>query len=720
VNGSRELSETSAAGSAGSAGGSWDRLAPAVAWAIFAVTAVEVAVALTLDVLNGEASSIAISVPFLTFPVVGLMLATRRPRNPLGWLMLGVAVLFVFPGESYAAYATTGGRDLPGAAWALGIASPLWVPFIGLSGFMLLLFPDGHLPTTRWRWFGRICAAGLLALFLLMLLGPGTFEDSGFPHITNPFGIQALEPFVTPLLVLVVFAPLSVVGGAVALIRRRRRTVDPTQRLQLRWLTWSAAVIAVAYVAAFLPQLVFGLGSESVWADVLGTIAVGFFALIPVTIGIAVLRYRLYDIDFVIKKTVVFAIVAAFIAAVYVGIVAGVGTLVGSRGNPFLSALAAGVVALVFQPVRTQARRFADRVVYGRRATPYELLSQFGDRLSETYAADDVLPRTAKLLAEGIGADRARVWLVVDGELRPVATWTREGADPSRSDDHRTEVRHQGELLGALSVVMPPSDPMDPSKVKLMSDLAAQAGLLLRNVRLVEELRASARRLVSAQDQERRRLERNIHDGAQQQLVALAVKLKLADALVDRDAARARELLGQLHHESQTALSDLRDLARGIYPPLLADKGLPAALEAQVARVPLSVALVADGVPRYPQEIEAAVYFSVLESLQNASKYAEATRVEVALSAADTALTFRVSDDGRGFDAASHRYGTGLQGMVDRLVALGGSLAVESSPGRGTTVTGRLPAEPMGASRGAETDDAVERSAETEVEAVSP
>ena len=388
------------------------------------------------------------------------------------------------------------------------------------------------------------------------------------------------------------------------------------------------------FTLGFLPAA----GNEA-WDSVIQNVAALSFVLIPITIGIAVLRYRLYDIDVVIRKTVVFAIMAAVIALVYVALVFGIGAVVGSTGSPVLSALAAAVVALVFQPVRTRARRFADRVVYGKRATPYEVMATFGDQLAGTYSSGDVLPRTARVLGEGVGAARARVWLWVEDDLREVAVWPEDDAGEGREDDLTTEVRHQGELLGALSVAMPPSDPMDPSKEKLVRDLAAQAGLVLRNEGLttalkarLADLQAAQKRLVAAQDQERRKLERNIHDGAQQQLVALQVSQRLVGQLIDRDPVKAKEMLTQIQADTATALEDLRDLARGIYPPLLADKGLATALESQARKSAVPATLRTEAVGRYPQEIEAAVYFSCLEALQNATKYAQASQVAIDLS----------------------------------------------------------------------------------------
>src|SRR5204863_6520176 len=193
-------------------------------------------------------------------------------------------------------------------------------------------------------------------------------------------------------------------------------------------------------------------------------------------------------------------------------------------------------------------------------------------------------------------------------------------------------VIHQGDELGALEVSMPANDPLDPSREKLVQDLAAQAGPVLRNVRLIEELRASRQRLVAAQDEERRKIERNLHDGAQQQLVALAVQLKLLEQTAGKDPDRDRQLAAKLGSQANAALEDLRDLARGIYPPLLADKGLAVALENQARKAAVSTIIEAEGIGRYPQAVESTIYFCTLEALNNVAKYAEASRVIVRLT----------------------------------------------------------------------------------------
>jgi signal transduction histidine kinase len=389
------------------------------------------------------------------------------------------------------------------------------------------------------------------------------------------------------------------------------------------------------------------------------------------------------------------------------------GTVIGSgsRPNLVLSIIATAIVAVAFQPVRERLQTFANRLVYGKRATPYEVLAQFSERVAESYAADDVLPRMARVLAEGTGAERADVWLRSGDHLRATAHWPdRNGAEarhpigvteqlmPAMLEvDRAAAVRHQGVLLGALTVNKRQGESLTPVEEKLLDDLASQAGLVLKNVGLtaellqrLEDLRASRQRLVAAQDEERRRLERNLHDGAQQNLVALKVKLGLAEAFAEKDPAKSKELLRELKDDADEALETLRDLARGIYPPLLAEKGLAVALESQARKATLPVEVSADGVGRYPQDIEAAVYFCVLEALQNVQKYADAGEATVRLSDAGGQLRFEVRDDGKGFDPAATRKGSGLTNMADRLDALDGRVEVTSRPAEGTTVIGTL------------------------------
>jgi signal transduction histidine kinase len=394
--------------------------------------------------------------------------------------------------------------------------------------------------------------------------------------------------------------------------------------------------------------------------------------------------------------------------------VIGIGNLVTDAGTGFdiLVFAAIAIVALILQPLRHWARRLADRLVYGTRATPYEVLSQFTERIGETLSVEDVLTRMTNLITAGTGAERAEVWLRVGRELRLEASSPPRGDGDDRlrlsleAEDEPPDipdateviaVRHRGELLGAIAVSVPAADPLTPEQERMLSELAVQAGLVLRNVGLTAELRArledlqrSRERLVAAQDEERRRIERNLHDGAQQQLIALAVKSRLAQQLAGRDPAKSAELLGDIQRDAEAALDDLRDLARGIYPPLLADQGLGAALEAQARKVSIPVTIDVIDDARYPQAIEAAVYFCCLEALNNVSKYADANRAIVRIARDDSRLRFEVEDDGRGFDVGSTTHGTGLQGMADRLDALGGGFEITSAPGTGTTIAGTV------------------------------
>src|SRR5215475_11056342 len=317
---------------------------------------------------------------------------------------------------------------------------------------------------------------------------------------------------------------------------------------------------------------------------------------------------------------------------------------------------------------------------------------------------------SARILAEGTGATRADVWLKGGEVFHDGAAWPPDAPPlpPARATaadvpaypaaDRILPVRHLGEVLGALSVSKRPGESLTPTEDRLLADLAAQVGLVLKNAGLreqllarLEEIRASRQRLLAAQDAERRRIERNIHDGAQQQLVALAIKLSITESMIGTDTEGERELLAELRRDAAGAVEDLRDLARGVYPPLLASEGLVTALEAQARKAPVPTSVIADGVGRYPQDVEAAVYFCVLEALQNVAKYAGATRAGVRLAGSGHGLTFEVTDDGAGFDPGRRGYGAGLQGMADRLHAHGGSLAVRSSPGAGTTIAGRVP-----------------------------
>ena len=657
--------------------------------------------------LKPNASDIVALIPIMAFATVGGLIAWRQPRNRVGWLLIATGFLgtFLEVPKLYTGLALDQHVNwLPAPLWVYWVGNFSWVLVFGLFLIVLpLLYPDGRLPSPRWRliWI----PLGLLLLLAIV----GAFDPkAASPGIPNPAAIDAVagigDLLVAPFLILIIGTSAAAVAS---LVVRYRRGAE-RDRQQLKWLVVAAGLILLAFSAnIILPQFASGF-----FSDVLLPLAI---TALPIAIGIAILRYGLYDIDLIINKALVYGGLAIVITVGYLLVVVGIGALVGRSEQFLLALVTTAVIALAFQPLRLRAQRMANRLVYGPRATPYEALSEFSEHLSETFSSEDILDRMARILAQGTGAERAEVWVraghrlllasaspPVDGSV-PRELPLANGSLPPLERDRVAPVSYQGELLGALAVVKKRGEGMNTVEEKLVGDLAAQAGLVLKNVGLnrellarLDELRASRQRLVTAQDEERRRIERNIHDGAQQHLVALKIKVGVAESLTAADS-RARSILAQLKQDADEAIDTLRELARGIYPPLLASDGLDAALRSQTRRLPFPIELAVDQLPRQPREVESAIYFCCLEALQNIAKYAQASQVQLRIWIKDSTLAFTVRDDGKGFDSASVRRSSGLQNMRDRLEALGGSLDLESAPGNGTTVEGRVPLTPSDA-----------------------
>jgi signal transduction histidine kinase len=645
----------------------------------------------------------------LSIGSVGALIASRRCRNPIGWLLLAAGIVGAF-GYVAAQYVVVSVHDHGGSllgtlplAWAQNWT---WVPLAGLLGiYAVSLFPDGTALSPRWRRFLRYGAPLALAIFATALaFSPGEFQGLT-PGFVNPYAFSKAASDALVSIGGVLFMA-TLVATIVATVKRFRRSTG-VAREQMKWLVLSASGLALTLTIGLPLYLTLGNNTNAA-ANIIAFLILLSIVAIPISMGIAILRHGLYDIDIVINKAVVFGAIAAGITALYVAVVVGIGAAVGSRGKPnvALSVAATAAVAIAFQPLRDAARRLANRLVYGRRATPHEVLAVLGQHIADAYSLDDVLPRLAQLVTEATAASRAEVWVRVGGDLKPAAAWPHDlptanagftdGEVPAIPGADRVfPVRHQGQLLGALAASAPANEPLTTTDERLLGDLASAAGLVLRNVGLIEELRASRQRLVSAQDHERRKIERNLHDGAQQHLVALSINIGLARSLLDGDPAQAKEILEQLRGDASEALENLRDLARGIYPPLLADRGLSAALASHATKAAVPTTVEAGEVRRYPMEVEAAVYFCVLEALQNVAKYAGAAKAVVRLAEEDGSLTFAVTDDGAGFDVGRIARGAGLTNMTDRIEALGGRIDVESHPGAGTTIRGRIASAPV-------------------------
>jgi signal transduction histidine kinase len=416
-------------------------------------------------------------------------------------------------------------------------------------------------------------------------------------------------------------------------------------------------------------------------------------------------------------KVVVFLGVAGFVVCVYVVVVLGGGALIGHTDSPSvpLSVLATTVVALMFARVQAALERATTKWGLGT-ATPYEVLTHFSDAVTTADATDELPPRMAMLLAQGTGARWAQVWLNVFGRLSLAATWPADvDSDPvpptvlpenTASTDNGLRslpVRHGGQLLGVLRLQERPGLPLTLVEERLFAGLAAQAGLVLKWVGLQaelderraellvrsEEIKVSRERLIETQDAERSRLERDLHDGAQQHLVALTVNLRLAHTIVGRSPSRAAAVLSEQAVAAHVAIETISALSRGIYPRELAEEGLGAALRSAVAGSAMPVVIDTRGLARLPAPVEAALYFCGMEAVQNAVKHSRAGTVSVRVAEDSDRWQLTVTDDGTGFDRTptAATSGVGLANMRDRLDAVGGTVEVVSSERTGTTVT---------------------------------
>ena len=689
-----------------------DRTIERLAWVVFAVFCLLTLVAL---VASWRDEGILPLFPVAAAAVGTLILV--KTRNPIGWLfdLAAACVTVLSLTQAYLYLWDTSHPALPGAADAAIVNKVAVFPAILALALVFLLFPTGRPPSRRWSLIGWELLASTVVLTVATLFQPGATDTNHAGGLANPFAVPSLEALANAVGAIAGYGLFVGSIAAVVSLFVRFRRADGDERQQLRWLAAAGGLAVVGFLLSGIVELTHAPDwvGNIVWGIFLLSLAIG----IPFAVTIAILKYHLYEIDVVISKTIVYALLAAFIGGVYVAIVVGVSALIPiGADSPLLSIAATGIVALTFQPARDRVQRFANRIVYGQRSTPYEVLTRFSDRIGNTYANDDVLPRTARVIAEGVNAERTTIWLHLADELRPSAGWPEidpmaspvkleDDTRPEVPGEHVAEIRYQGTLLGAISVDKRRGDPLNPGEVRLVDDLAAQAGLVVSNVRLTAdlearldvithqaaELRASRQRIVAAQDEERRRLERNIHDGAQQHLVALAVKLRLARGLLASDPEKARTMLQETAGQIDEALETLHALALGIYPPRLEADGVATALMARYETSDLPVTFHADGVGRYPLDTEAAVYFCVLEALQNAAKYARAGAIDVTFVQRDGVLAFEVVDDGAGFDTDAHVNGTGLHGMRDRLAVLGGDVALTSAPGRGTSIRGHVP-----------------------------
>jgi signal transduction histidine kinase len=687
-----------------------DRTLRRLSWACFAFYLGSVLLNVVCAVLDptvvddwgsgGVVANVSQLVMTALFPVVGILIIRRQPRNVVGWLLHATGLAWGLGAltDAYTRLALHLVPTLPGGQAVEVVSAMLWWPPIVMMGcFTILFFPDGRLPSPRWRFLPWLAGLDCLLGVVVFSLSPGKVSEVLEPLAQNPLDvgiplpvIEAMEVVLLPLL------PICILAAAASLVVRFRRS-GGVERVQLKWLMSAVVFMAVTYAVAMVGSLVYDGTHTPLWLGTIENVALFSFGLIPITIGIAITRHGLYGIDALITRALVVGALGVFITAVYVGVVVGIGTLIGQHHpSVWLSVIATAVVAVAFQPVRERVTRGVNRLVYGSRATPYEVLSDFASSMTGTYTTAELLPRIAQMVSDFLGGARVQVWLRSGQRLEPEISWPVDQderptapvlmAEPESvtglSGDRVVPVRHRDELLGAIAITKPSSEPVTPAEEEMLEQVASQAGLVLRNLRLVDDLQSSRQRLVTSQDVQRRRIERDLHDGAQQSLVAIALMLRMATnqsdpAALSRSATDAADAL-------QSAIAELRELARGLHPAILTDRGLAPALSALAERCPVPVRLDTQLSRRVPGPVEGALYFVAAESLTNVAKYAHATEVAVIVTDLADSVTLEVRDDGvGGADAAR---GSGLVGLTDRVAVVDGTFTVHSPPGQGTTI----------------------------------
>ena len=653
-----------------------------------------------IGLLAGHPTQAARSTPQVAaYLLTGTVLFAMRPLSPVARRLLAFAALeaagYVI-GTAYSAYLAEHGT--PGWGW-LVILAMQGIDFVSFVVIFTVcaVFPDGKYQRGYEQRMVTVLTALLPLLLALQVAGSARVKQVDFVWqdsvaARNPTAVPALAGPGTVAAVAIQAGIVALLLGVAVLIMRYRRS-GPAERQQIAWPLYGLALTGCGIV------LLGATGSATRlphWALYLLYLPVLLF--IPAGLVIGVVRYQLLDIRLVVRRSVVYGALWLLIAAAYVGVAAALGVAAGRRMPLDLAIVLTIVVTLVAAPLRRRLERLADRLVFGRRLSGYELISQLGARLEVSPEPEDVASTVAAAVRLGLGARWVRVSLGRRGE-RPVAT---AGLDPDAPDDPLLHVPlvHGQDVLGAIDCGPKTEGRYSATDQELLATLGRQAALAIRNSQLTselserfDELAESRARLVHAEAAGRRQLERDIHDGVQQELVAVLARLGLARNQLRRDKDLAETTLKDVLADGRRALESLQELVRGIHPPVLTDRGLLDAVRERTARLPISADVSSDGLPpdaRFGPDIEGAAYFFICEALGNVLKHASATRAVVCIRSGAGQLTVEVRDDGKGFtvDTASL---SGLRGLRDRIEALGGRMDVASTAGRGTTVCARLP-----------------------------
>ncbi len=622
----------------------------------------------------------------LGFAWMGCALLARRPGHLMGPLLCLIGLANAVSGAAFA-YARYALVHMPGspplATPALWLNTWLYAPALSLTGLVLpLVFPEGRLLSARWR--PALWAA--LALIPLWAVGFAFVPQnmgSYFRDLPDPYTYPSLEPLFRTAQVLAVLCGLTAGAAAVASVVLRWRRADRVGRQQLKWFF---AVLPLAAAAMIIQVTDPGSGA----AVGLGALA---GALMPVGIGVAVLRYRLYEIDVLLSRAVLYALLTAGVAGVYVAVVTVAEVVFGRSGHSMtVQVLATAVGAAALFPLRDRVQRRVDRLFYGDRGVPYEALARLGRRVEESGDTDSALNSVVKTIADSLRLPYAAL------ELRLADGWRQAAAYGHAPAEVTTfPLISQRETVGRLVVgTRSPGERLGPDDVRLLADLARQAGPATHAVALREALDASRAGLVAAREEERRRLRRDLHDGLGPTLAGLTLGLDTARA---RSAGQPelRELLGKLKAETQRAVTDVRRIVYGLRPPALDEFGLIGSLREEVGRLQYEVPALAvtldapdEDLTDLPAAVEVACFRIVTEALTNVVRHAHATRCSVRIQL-DHGLDVDVRDDGVGLPEG-WRTGVGIASMRERVAELGGTLVIEPGLPHGTRISAHLPA----------------------------
>jgi signal transduction histidine kinase len=667
----------------------WPRPLVATMWAAFLVGA---AGSVVLKAVNGTLSqdpvgSAALLIAFGAFATTGAVIGWRRPANAIGWVFATVGVLAGVGGfaEGYARYALTAPSAAPPlgtlAAWFQGW---YWGPLIVLIiVFTPLLFPNGRPPSARWRPVAWLAVGSISAFTALAALQNNLALNDSHLVVDNPIGIRGLpDPEQGAAgLVLTILVGASILGAfASAVVRFRHATGD--ERQQLKWFTYAAALIPLGVIVDELTP------DRLVRTDLLFGLTV---ASLPIAAGIAILKYRLYDIDFVINRTLVYGALTAGVIGSYIGVVTAFDAFL-QRTGVGVSLIATALVAVFFQPARNRLQTGVDRLMYGERRDPYKVLSRLGKRLESLPAIEQILPSLTETVAEALRLPYVAVELQQDGDLARVAAFGDESGDTLE-----LPLLYQGSVLGSLVVGRrAPGEEFSAADLRLLEDLARQAGAAARAVRLTAELQVARQRLVTALEEERRRLRRDLHDGLGPTLAGIGLEIEAARNVMSQDVKVADRVLGGLSSKIDDAITDIRRLVYQLRPPALDELGLASALQEQARKYAsaeegptISIDAVGD-LGSLPAAVEVAAYRIALEALTNSVRHSRATRCSARLELKDDLLELEIVDDGKGL-GPDRRAGVGFNSMRERAAELGGTCTIESASSGGVRVRARLP-----------------------------